>query len=232
MTEAVQHPLTFEIVGVAGTGKSTLARLLAQQPALFAPGNLLYTRRPAALPAVVRHFLGAIPVLWQQPQLSWTEIKLMIYLDGWQNYLVSPEKRFKHIYLDQGPVYSLARLGTIAPPLDQLPAYVNWRRQVMQRWAQTLDLIICLDAPDAVLSERIHGRQQAHEVKSADFLTVSHFLQQYRREYGRITRQLNQQFGVKLLTFDTSKINPGQLQQAIMQAIAPTAPQASSVLVS
>ena len=60
----------------------------------------------------------------------------------------------------------------------------------MAEWAQTLDVVIYLDASDDVLIERIRTRRQAHPVKDLPAEEVGRFLSAYRRAYERVIDDL------------------------------------------
>ena len=71
----------------------------------------------------------------------------------------------------------------------------------MQSWAQTLDLVICLDAPDAMLAARIRTRAKTHGVKNGTDQEIYEFLARYRRSYNHVISALTADRGPEVLRF-------------------------------
>ena len=96
-----------------------------------------------------------------------------------------------------------------------LEAYAHaWRGH----WAHTLDLVVWLDAPDAVLMGRIRGRGKAHRAKGADDVAAAEFLRRYRAAYaGELT--MLRAAGVRVLALDTQRETVGAVAGRVLGAI-------------
>jgi thymidylate kinase len=200
-----------EIVGPAGAGKSTLYQALDCHPDSLRLENFPDVRKIADARFFILNGLELIPSLLglYRPgtrQLTRREFAWMAILNGWAA-LLHKETRAdnKVIILDQGPVYLMAELRIFGPEsLRQKAAGRLWQ-DFYDRWADTLDMVVWLDAPDEVLFDRIRIRQQEHIMKTEPAETAYEFLGRYRVEYESILSILTAKMaGLKVLRFDTT----------------------------
>jgi thymidylate kinase len=206
-------PLIVEIAGLAGAGKTTLARLMSQRYENILIGPEIELRKINHIPAFVLQSPLLLPVLLQRLPASrwytWDEIKYMTYLNGWTRMLSGlTENRNIVILLDHGPVFKLATLNAFGPERLKHQAAENWWNRMFDQWARTLDIVIWLDAPENVLNDRINNRDQKHAVKGKSEKEAIGFLDLYRESYEQILTSLkthNQ--GPAFFQFDTSS-NP------------------------
>ena len=162
---SLEGPCLVEIAGVAGAGKSTLARRLSRGEGDVRVGDFIHTRTPAHLRYVVHSLPRIAPILagtlGPGPRLSWPEAKLLVYVTEWHRFLCSrAEYEGGVTLLDQGPLYALVRLKAQGKNVTGRAAFERWWNEMLEQWASHLDLVVWLDAPDAVLWERINGRDQ------------------------------------------------------------------------
>ena len=165
---SLEGPCLVEIAGVAGAGKSTLARRLSRGEGDVRVGDFIHTRTPAHLRYVVHSLPRIAPILagtlGPGPRLSWPEAKLLVYVTEWHRFLCSrAEYEGGVTLLDQGPLYALVRLKAQGKNVTGRAAFERWWNEMLEQWASHLDLVVWLDAPDAVLWERINGRDQRHD---------------------------------------------------------------------
>ena len=87
---------------------------------------------------------------------------------------------------DHGPLYRLARLQEFGPALAQSDPFQRWWNGSWQRWFAALDVVVVLEAPDAVLLQRIDER--GHWFLGADHPREEkqEFLARYRLALSRI----------------------------------------------
>jgi len=210
-----------ELAGPAGAGKSTvLAALLAREPALR-PRPRSRGWRAAAL--ALAHLAALAPLAASlarraTPRVARETLRYLLRLRTYHALTVRELRRARGaIVLDEGPVFTLARLAAFPAggPATRLDAYrTAWR----ERWARTLDLVVWLDAPDAVLVSRIRGRGKAHRVKRADDAAAAEFLRRYRAAYAGVLAEL-EAAGVRVLALDTQRETPEAAAERVLAAI-------------
>ena len=145
----------------------------------------------------------------------------MIYLKGWR-YVLGRQASSNDIVtvLDLGPVFRLARLREFGPEITKSQRFEKWWNNVLCQWATLLDLIIWLDAPNAVLLERIHARKRWHAIKDQSEQGAYEFLARYRTCYEEIIAALASYGGSKVLRFDTSRESLQEVAERVLGALA------------
>jgi len=207
-----------ELVGVAGTGKTTLLRALKQrQPGLQTD---LRIGQQIRLKLLIRHVLRFLPAFLAKRDrgrwLSWDELRAMGELEGWQRL---PSPRSSPRVFDHGPIFRLVQLQEFGPPLVARPDFGAWWTGVRQSWARALDLVVWLDAPDDVLLPRINTRDQRHVVKHQPEATAVDFLTRYRRGYDKLLREMEGERQLRVLRFDTSRVVPERIADDVVLAL-------------
>lgn len=196
-----------EIIGPAGAGKSSLSRLLEQR-SLGTRAGLSVWRLPSALLAV--NSLGSLPNLLGlcagRRRIGWDEVKLVIQLNALRQLLQrEAAKGYLRILLDEGMVFALARLRA----RDQQDVAVRrpdwWMQGLFNRLGPTLDAVIWLDAPDAVLARRIRERAKPHRMKDRSDMEIYEHLAGYRRSFEWVVSELSAGHGVKVIRFSTDR---------------------------
>ena len=215
-------PRIVEIVGPAGAGKTTLFHALGDCNGSIKRGNFPDVRKITAAPFFIWNGLRILPYLLglsrqagRKPtrrEFAWLSI-----LYGWPDILQKELKNNKIIILDQGPVYLLAETREFGPEyLRKQKAEKLWRN-LYSRWAQTLDLIVWLDATDIDLLNRIRSRDKQHVVKNESVETTFEFLVSYRKAYERTISILSTKHpGLKILRFDTSRKSLEEIASRIL----------------
>lgn len=216
--------VTVELVGVAGTGKSTLTRSLCSEGAVCA--ETLHTRQLRHWPYVAR---AALPVAaltaagGARPRRpGWEELKFALYASSWDRYLrdTAPAGPGRLVILDQGPVFALARILWGDSRMAATHRFDLWLDRTLRRWSSTLDAILWLDAPDAVILPRIDGRAQAHEVKGATADRAQDVLARHRAAYARVRQALETIGSPRIVDIDTSTGGPRRVAEIARHAIA------------
>lgn len=217
--------LLIELVGPAGAGKTTVARLLRQHSAHFVSGAEIELRKATQAPLFLRTLVGLIPLIlrsWEEDRtFSWDEIKMLAYLQGWQHiFQQQAAPKDARVLLDHGPVFQLATLHGFGPRWLQTALAQPWWQARFAQWAGLLDLVIWLDAPDAVLEKRINLRTQRHQVKGKSAAEVAQFLANYRLAYDRVLGQITADGGPMVLHYDTSQTTSEQILAEVLTVCA------------
>jgi hypothetical protein len=213
-----------EILGVAGAGKSTVARLLDEGPG-FAMAEFIHARKPSHLVQVARGIPGLLPILLvgitRRPRISWAELKLLVYVSRWRLYLgrTMPPAGAALLF-DQGPLYALVRLQTEGKPFTRRSAFERWKEVMLEGWASELSTVIWLDAPDPVLWSRINQRPQGHRTKGRDAEAGNSSIARYRRSFEDVLRRLEELGGPVVLRFDTGTASAEQIVDAVRPLLA------------
>lgn len=212
------RPVVAELVGPAAAGKTSLLRLLSERdPSLLA----------GVRPSVGAHLVSAAALLptflrLQRSSREWllNEMKRLTYLRSLHRTLARANGQGDSaIVLDEGPVYMLARLGVYGGGRVEAPGFGHWWRGAFDQWARTLDLIVCLDAPDAVLISRLRTRRQRHRLQTVPDAVIESFLESYRGEYARVISALRSAAPVRVLEFRTDREPPAGMADRILSAL-------------
>jgi AAA domain len=211
---------TIEIVGVAGTGKSTLARTLADRD----PGNRiadsLHTKTSAHWAYVAHSIPQVLPLVARsarvRPAFDWEETKFIVYVTEWRRFLRRDcPSDSGLVVLDQGPIFALARLLWGRKPVTVTREFERWVDEQVAGWSIDLDGIVRLVAPEEVLLERINGREQDHEAKGRSARESLDVLQAHQNAYGVLFERLEALGRPPFFTFDTSVLSPVRIAEEI-----------------
>lgn len=210
------QPLVVELIGPAGAGKTTLLRALTQGNQIFVKGPDLVVRRIENIPFFVGNALLLLLTFLRQHGngrwFTWYEVKAMVYLKGWHRVLRrQASKEGRIVILDPGPVFKLARLRGFGPENMNSQGFEKWWAGMLKQWAATLDMVLWLDAPDAILVERVHGRNHWHRVKEKSEHEACQFLARYRASYEQVVAKLTANGGPTVLRFDTGQESTSQI---------------------
>ena len=220
---AKEPPLIIELVGLAGSGKTTLAKTLSQKNEQIHISEDIKLRKVHHLIIFIKHALSLLPFLYSQYQskrgYSWDEIKSVVYLEAWAAEIkkqITNKNTF--ILLDHGPVFKLAKLDAFGPEISKSGSLSTWSQNMIKQWADTLDVVIWLDAPDEILLERINQRNQKHAVKGKSDQKSLDFIDRYRKSYQEILSQLTSYGGTSLLRYDANQSSAEQIADNVFAA--------------
>lgn len=192
-----------ELVGPAAAGKTELMAALRQSdPSLLCGMRVPKSRHLTSVVALLPTFAA---LHWPPQALLWPEVKRVTYLHTLRRRL-EREARAGHraIVLDEGPIYYLARTLVFGGRRTSARGFQRWWRRSLAGWAHAIDGVVWLDAPDAVLTERVRNRAQSHPVKHLAPAAITSFLASYRRAFERVLHDLAAVNGPRVARFDTS----------------------------
>jgi len=172
----------------------------------------------------INYALFMLPIFLRHCQHSrwftWDEIKAMVYLKGWARVLRHQAKyNTQAVLLDHGPVFKLATLHAFGPERLKKMDVELWWTEMFRLWALTLNTIVLLDAPDALLVQRINNRKQGHAVKGKSEREAYEFLGQYRNSYKHVLEKLTSYGNTAVLQFQTNKVSTEEIKHIIMCAL-------------
>jgi hypothetical protein len=214
-TEATA-PRIVELVGPPGAGKSTIFTAIeerdagiARPPLLRKTESLLFVQLGRVVATLVGHRVmphGLGPV------------REMLYVQALPE-IIGRASPASAVVFDQGPVFSLTR-----PSLTD-ERLADWHETWFDAWAPLLDLVVWLDAPDAVLIERINSRPKWHGLKGGDAVAARAKLLKDREVYERALADLeSRERHPRILRFDTARTLPADVAGEIVAALRPAAP--------
>lgn len=118
--------------------------------------------------------------------------------------------------LDHGPIYRLAFLREFGPAITTSQVYKRWWAGLHDQWIATLDMIIWLDAPDAILLERIRARDQRHTIKEQSEQEACEELARYRTSFEQTIAEPVTDHQVTLHRFDTYQESAEQITSSVL----------------
>jgi shikimate kinase len=209
-------PHLVELAGPPGAGKSTVFRsLLARDQTIEGRPGLRTREYAGAFTREVLAVLGTLARERYRSRVTLEQVRMMAYLQALPRILErapSPDRRI--IAFDQGPVYYLTR-----PTLTN-ERLARWRRRVLHTWAPLLDVVVWLDAPDAVLVERINSRDKWHRLKGGPEGRALEVLTESRAAYETVLRELEmRRHGPAILRFDTSRRSADAIAHEVLAAL-------------
>jgi shikimate kinase len=220
----VLSQVVVELVGLAGTGKTTLSKALSQRDERIRISGDLTLRKVGHLSIFLRQLPFLLPILLHHRpgsrRFTWDEIKSLAYLQAWPGVLRRASSTGEQvILLDQGPVFKLATLHAFGPERLKVRDSESWWQQLFEEWACTLDVVIWLTAPTDILVKRINTRQKRHMIKGRNDQEARQFLAQYQASYEHMLSRLAAQGRTTVVCMDTSQKKIDQVVEEALQSI-------------
>lgn len=208
-----------ELVGPAGSGKTTLYRALAARSPAVAPGV------PFGRWDHLRHGLPQAAKLlpaWAAARgrfFDEKELRSLGYVAGWAAALERGAAADALAVFDHGPLFRIVRLRAFGPPLVARDAFTRWSAAAVRRWARLLHTVVWLDAPDALLARRIDGRDERHRMKGEEAGETERFLGRYRAAYEALLAELRAAGGPEPIRVDTSREAPEAIAERVLAGL-------------
>jgi hypothetical protein len=216
-----------ELVGPAGGGKTSIAKVLEQHCSCFQLAIPPHSRRIQNVPFFLKYSFAMLPIFWglmkKRPmmRLRLQEIALMVILKGWHQILCRAKMRSgKILILDQGPVFMLGWLYGFSPDILRSREAEEWWASMYSQWAGLLDIAIWLDAPDEVLVDRVRNRQIWHGNKIRSNPEAFRFLACWRDSLNHVLSKLEAKGEkLKVLRYNTAIVSLEDTVEGICTAL-------------
>jgi hypothetical protein len=181
--------------------------------------TFIHARRPSHLAQIVRGIPRLSPILLggltRPPRMSWREYKLLVYVTRWRLLLGRRTSPGTVLLFDQGPLYALVRLTAEGKPFAARPSFERWRDEMLGIWAGEFSALIFLDAPDAVLWDRINRRPQGHTAKGEEAKEGLRFIARYRRSFENLLGTVEALGGPQVVRFDTGSTTAAEIAERV-----------------
>jgi hypothetical protein len=209
-------PFVAEIVGPAGSGKSSLMRALAHADRMFLP--IAGYRTPRGAPLYLSSAAAVMPIVPRRPAraVARRQARWMIRLEASERVLRHRSVPGTVVLFDQGPVYTLARLTRVHAPGTCSRAYQQWRSKKVRQWADILRVLIVLDAPDDVLLARVRERSKAHYLDQLDDASARDALRAERAACAAVVAELTSAGRLRTIRIDTSGRSADELASLVV----------------
>ena len=196
-----RRPTIVEVIGPAGSGKTTLFRALTECNSQVQAEFLPPIRNVSYLPFFAENILRLCPLLVRLPgtgdrMLNCQELAWMAMLKGWPKLLRKKAvDEDKIILMEQGPIFLMALLSEFGPSSLQAELAQRYWEEVIEQWSRIIDVVIWLDTSDETLIRRIRTRQDEHEVKEETDEEMKRYLARYRGVFERLMQVIRKNNG-------------------------------------
>jgi thymidylate kinase len=215
--------LVVEVSGPAGAGKSTLTKALCGYDSNIQIGMYPYTRDVRNIPFFLYNMIPLSSLFFSfyrrglTRKLTRNQQAVMAILQGWPRLLRKTHSKGGNIViLDQGPVYMFSDLLRFGPSNFRQIAGSWWDR-TCHDWGNLLNIVVCLDAPDLVLLERVRCREKDHGFKRDTDAQAINFLERCRQtQDATLTCMCQNSKGPTVVCFDTSKASLADVAQSTL----------------
>jgi hypothetical protein len=210
------RPFTAEIIGPAGSGKSTLTGLLRSRDTTINTGLSIWGLSLPLLAAGTFSSLSDLIALFGRGSFTLEDIKLVIQINALRRLLRrEAAKGYRALLLDEGGVFGLAKLRAFGGD-DAASDSISWMTGLFNQVGTTLDAVIWLDAPDAVLARRIRERDKPHRTKDLSEVEIFEHLARYREAFERVMAELTERNSVRVIKFRTDREPLEEIANQIM----------------
>lgn len=217
------RPTVVELVGLAGAGKSTLARALLTAGA-DVELDLPLSRVGSAASQAAAMASFVVPYLREARGTAWftrDQARGLGYLRAWQHALTRHRTtESAYLLMDHGPLFRLAQLDAFGPPVTSTPSFRRWWDATLDTWAGLLDVVVWLDAPEELLVRRIRSRDQRHVLREADDDESRWFLGRYRASYDRVLERVEKRGAGKVMSLRTDIEAPSALALQVRRRLS------------
>jgi len=214
----VRRPIVVELAGPAGAGKSTVWWLLTTR-ARVVHASVWNLPLPLLVASALRMLPAMAAVVRRSRRLPWEELKQMIRLDALRGHLRRlPAAPDNLILMDEGAVLAMSWLRVLGPACFRDGRMDDWWHNTLDAWAPMLDGIVLLDAPDAVLVQRIRTRAKSHPYKNRPEAEINQFSAAYRGAFSWVIAGLTARGDARVVTMESNGSEPVEIAERVLAA--------------
>jgi len=211
-----------EMAGPAGSGKSTVSRVLTARPRVVG-ASVWNLPRPLYAAGAVRTLPAIGALIGAARGLPREEAAQLIRLDALDLFLRRlPEHGRSVVVLDEGPVFAFAWLRVLGHPCFRDARQDVWWDRTLTHWAARLDGIVLLDGADPLLVDRLRSRAKSHPLKDSSDEALYEFAAAYRREFAWVIAELTARGGPKVVALESNGAPPEELAERVLAACQET----------
>ena len=214
-----------EVAGPAGSGKTTVSRILTERSQVVA-ASIWGLPRPLYAASAVRVLPAIGALVGAARWLPWEETEQLIRLDALDVFLQrlpEPERSRRVVVLDEGPVFAFAWFRVLGHPCFRDGRRDAWWRRALTHWAERLDAIVVLDGADPLLVDRLRSRAKAHPLKQSSDQELYEFAAVYRRAFAWVIAGMTAQGRApKVISLESNGAPPHELADRVLAACQET----------
>jgi hypothetical protein len=221
-TMATKRPLVVELIGPWGAGKGTLlAALGAHGRSVRTDLDVWHLPKPLLLRGGLEALSTVVGLFRAAKSLLWFEGKQLVKLCAIHRQLADPRlSEHEVLVLDEGPLLAMSWLHLGGHPAISNGGLESWWPGALRQWADALDLVVFLDAPNAVLAKRIRERPRYHPLRDRSDAEMFTSLDRYRSACARVLHDLARHGGPRVLTVRSDETSASEISREVLAAVA------------
>ncbi len=198
-----------EIVGIAGSGKSTLTVKIKKK---YQHWNVAYRvpKRNVFWQKLIAFFRYLLLVL-RYSEKGWmlSNLKLLVHIEVLPYVLKNDSDDV--IVFDQGVIFeyaSLCNIGLINAPNKYKKKIFN---RIVNTYFNVLNVAVFLEVTEEVFIDRVLSRESDHRLKSFNERELQQFVSGYLAVFKKFKNILLENTGIKVIIIETSNISPSDV---------------------
>lgn len=200
----------FEIIGPAGSGKTSLAKKLSTASNSLVTSVSWHDKKSVLVKVVFRRLFPIVSLAIKKVPVE--TIKELIGLETELDIMKQHKERHvlpcRNLVLEIGPVFKVAKILMEGKMKDSELA-----KRMCRKIADIVDLLVWIDAPNDILQLRINSREKQHIMKAQTSESMYEFLENYRKAFASVISESGGGFPV--VRFDSSIMSVDELSDTI-----------------
>jgi adenylate kinase family enzyme len=215
------RPLVVEIVGPWGVGKGTLLHALgAADPAFHLDVDIWHLPRTMLARSAAASVGTAATLFRAAGRVLPAEMKQVVKIDALHEQVATTRPGgCRALIIDEGPVFGMSTLLRIGHDAVATGGLSAWWARSLRAWADAIDVVVRLDAPNEVLAHRIRERRRHHPLQSRSDAEIHHQLDRYRVTCTRVLDDLGLYGGPSVMEFRTDQLPAARIAERVRQVL-------------